>query len=90
MISNISVNSEEEDPVFQFAPKHFQAKFVVATADYLSRKRRLGFTDQWYNDPETIPVSGDLFSRRIRGMFSLLLFVVTPSLTQISGDTARS
>ncbi|KIW11026.1 hypothetical protein PV08_10325 [Exophiala spinifera] len=66
MISNISVNSEEEDPVFQFAPKHFQAKFVVASADYLSRKRRLGFTDQWYNDPETIPVSGDLFSKRIR------------------------
>ncbi|KAK6364505.1 hypothetical protein LTS17_012128 [Exophiala oligosperma] len=45
---------------------NISAKFVVATADYLSRKRRLGFTDQWYNDPETIPVSGDLFSKRIR------------------------
>lgn len=73
MIMSISVNSEEEDPILQFAPKHFQSKFVVSTADYLSKQHRLGSSDQLYNDPEVVPVSGNLLSKRIRGMLFVAL-----------------
>jgi hypothetical protein len=77
MITSISVNSEEEDPVLQFAPKHFQSKFVVSTADYLSKQHRIGSNNQSYNDPEVMPLSGNLLTKRIRGMLYILLILLS-------------
>ncbi|OBT58635.1 hypothetical protein VE04_01227 [Pseudogymnoascus sp. 24MN13] len=65
-ITLINVTSEEEDPVLQFTPIHFESKFVITTADYIRRQHQVNPHHQSYTDPEVEPVSGSILSDRIR------------------------
>lgn len=71
MMTLITVISEESDPVLQFEQTHFQAKFVITTADYIGRQQRVDARHRSYTDPEVAPVSGNILSKRIRGMLRL-------------------
>lgn len=70
-ITFITVIAEEEDPVLQFEQKHFEAKFVITTADYIGRQQRVNVHHLLYKDPEVEPVSGNILCERIRGMTHL-------------------
>jgi hypothetical protein len=88
IITLVTVTSEEEDPVLQFEQKHFQAKFVITTADYIGRQQRVDARHRSFTDPEVAPVSGNILSKRIRGMLQLCRAFEFPYLSATSWNQA--
>jgi hypothetical protein len=70
LIRSASNATEEEDPIVQFAPKSFHAKFTVTTAEWAKKDHRLTSLQQNYNDPDIVSITKGPLDKRIRGMLS--------------------
>ncbi|PVH68760.1 hypothetical protein DL98DRAFT_662021 [Cadophora sp. DSE1049] len=92
IITLITITSEEEDPILQFEQKHFQAKFVITTADYIGRQQRVDERNGSFTDPEVVPVSGNILSKRIRAGTKLGLDLPNdnPEVLKNTANTTRS